>query len=133
MITTIVTVEKMQFTLGILSENEYEAVSNITKQKHTDEAIDEHVGCFVSALAGTNEDYENPLLLQFTFEDKKTKDILCCICERALPDGMMEEIGTAVVKEALSSKKVKWKKIAETDFQRFLQEYFKDEVYKDEV
>ena len=36
---------------------------------------------------------------------------------------MMEEIGTAVVKEALSSKKVKWDKVSETDFQRYLQEY----------
>lgn len=123
MITTIVTVEKMQFTLGILSEQEYESVINIAKQKDT-EAIDEHVGCFVSALAGTNEEYENPLLLQFTFEDKKTKDILICICEGALPGGMMEEIGTAVVKEALSSKKVKWDKVSETDFQKYLQEYF---------
>ena len=108
----------MQFTLGILSEGEYQSIANIAKQ-----AIDEHVGCFVSAVAGTNEDYENPLLLQFSFEDKKTKDTLCCICEGTLPGGMMEEIGTAVVKEALSSKKVKWDKVSETDFQRYLQEY----------
>lgn len=118
MITTIVIVEKMQFTLGILSEEEYQSIANIAKQ-----AIDEHVGCFVSAIAGTNEDYKNPLLLQFSFEDKKTKDTLCCICEGTLPGGMMEEIGTAVVKEALSSKKVKWDKVSETDFQRYLQEY----------
>lgn len=118
MITTIVIVEKMQFTLGILSEGEYQSIANIAKQ-----AIDEHVGYFVSAVAGTNEDYENPLLLQFSFEDKKTKDMLCCICEGTLPGGMMEEIGTAVVKEALSSKKVKWDKVSETDFQRYLQEY----------
>lgn len=43
MITTIVVVEKMQFTLGILSEGEYQSIANIAKQ-----AIDEHVGCFVS-------------------------------------------------------------------------------------
>lgn len=118
MITTIVIVEKMQFTLGILSEEEYQSIANIAKQ-----AIDEYVGCFVSAIAGTNEDYKNPLLLQFSFEDEKTKDMLCCICEGTLPGGMMEEIGTAVVKEALSSKKVKWDKVSETDFQRYLQEY----------
>lgn len=44
------------------------------------------------AVAGTNEDYENPLLLQFSFEDKKTKDMLCCICEGTLPGGRWKKL-----------------------------------------
>ena len=122
MITTIVTVEKMQFTLGIFSEQEYDKISDIMKQNHEEE-IDAYVGCFVSAIAGTNEDYKNPLLLKFGVNKKDDKNILLCMCEGGLPNGMMEEIGTAAVKEALSSKTVKWDKVSETDFQRYLQEY----------
>lgn len=123
MLTTIVTVEKMQFTLGILSKKEYNSVMSAAKQKQ-EEAIDEHIGCFVSAMAGTNEDYENPIMLQFTFEDKDKEDILCCICEGALPKEMMEEIGTTVVKEALCSQDIEWETVAAKNFKKFVWKYF---------